>query len=89
VLRKYFSRNEKFLGNIERSQAVLAWPRVVGESVAAVASAVRVRDGKLFVRVCDPLWACELSFQKSMILARYAKEFPALGLRDIFFSPNP
>jgi predicted nucleic acid-binding Zn ribbon protein len=50
-----------------------AWADVVGESVAAHAKPVAVRNGALVVEVDDPAWATQLRWLGDDLLARLAE----------------
>ncbi len=44
------------------------WPEIVGEAVAEHTNIIRCTEGKLLVRVDNPVWRHELMFQKSNFL---------------------
>lgn len=44
------------------------WPEIVGEAVAAHTVVIRCADGKLLVKVDNPVWRHELMYQKSSFL---------------------
>jgi predicted nucleic acid-binding Zn ribbon protein len=44
------------------------WPEIVGEAVAAHTDVIRCADGKLLVKVDNPVWRHELMYQKSSFL---------------------
>jgi len=46
------------------------WPKIVGESIAAQAEAVKFDEGVLFVAVRNDAWRQELSLQKETILKK-------------------
>ncbi len=53
-----------------RRQGVLeAWPRLVGEAIAAVTEARSLSVGTLFVEVRSSSWLMELEMMKTEILA--------------------
>ena len=85
-LKQYFKSEPESVRQLEESQLIISWPRIVGEAVAQVTEALRVRDGRLFVVVHDPLWRQELVFQKNILLQRLRAEFPKSKVRDIFFT---
>lgn len=55
------------------SSVLAAWGDVVGESVAAHAKPVAVRNGALVVEVDDPVWATQLRWLGNDLLARLAE----------------
>lgn len=86
ILKQLFQNAPQTIKHIDESRVIISWGEIVGEAVARVTTAQRIRDGKLFVKVADPLWRSELSFQKTMILKRMIKAFPRLKITDIFFT---
>ena len=86
ILRIFFKNTPGTAKKMEESHLLLSWPRIVGETVARVTTASAIRDGKLVVRVSDPLWRAELTFQKSKLLDRIGQEFPRMRIKDIFFT---
>ncbi len=56
--------------DITRYQFVLHWPEIVGEDIAKRTRAECIRGNSLVVRVCNSVWAQELSFQSTVILKR-------------------
>ena len=59
--------------DIARYRFVLHWDEIVGEEIAKRARPDCIRNGALFIRVSDPAWAQELTFQKDIILSRLKK----------------
>jgi predicted nucleic acid-binding Zn ribbon protein len=55
------------------ARLVQAWPDVVGEAVAAHTSPRWVRDGVLSLAVDDPVWAAQLRWLETDLLARVAE----------------
>jgi predicted nucleic acid-binding Zn ribbon protein len=53
---------------LSEQRAVIEWPDVVGERVAAHSRATRVDAGRLFVEVDSSVWAQELSLMRRRIL---------------------
>jgi len=86
LLTEFFEVDSTALRRIEESRAVIAWPSYVGESAALVSKAQRVRNNTLIVGVTDPLWMQQLSLLKQVLLKRYRKDFPRLGIQDIYFT---
>lgn len=86
IIHQFFNDSSDTQLQLIQSQIVLAWPRVVGQSIAKISMARRFQDGRILVHVPDPLWRQELAFQKSAILARFQAEFPNTRLSDIYFT---
>lgn len=61
------------------------WPQVVGEQVAARATADSIEDGVLTVVVPDSSWRHELTFQKRDMIERLNAAAGQKVVRDIFF----
>ncbi|MBI1859917.1 MAG: DUF721 domain-containing protein [Deltaproteobacteria bacterium] len=85
MLKNYFKDDPQSMKQLEDSRLILSWPRIVGEAIAKVTEALRIRDNRLFISVQDPLWRQELLFQKHVLLKRIRAEFPKSNVRDIFF----
>ena len=67
TLGNILTRKLKSLGvyrKIKEGSIPLVWPDIVGEAVAAHTRIIRCEDGKLFVKVDNPVWRHELIFQK-------------------------
>jgi predicted nucleic acid-binding Zn ribbon protein len=55
---------------IKENEALLKWPEIVGPSVSAVTSPIRVKDGTLYIKVKNDVWRNELYYQKLQILQK-------------------
>jgi len=86
LLGNYFQGNPEALKKIEETRALMAWETYVGSAAARVTQALRLRGNMLVVRVPDPLWMQQLSFLKHELIKKYAKDFPRLKIREIFFT---
>jgi len=72
--------------DIARYSFVLHWKDIVGDSIAKRSRPESLKNGILRVRVCDSVWAQELSFHKTAILARLAKHVgEGTKLKDVVF----
>jgi predicted nucleic acid-binding Zn ribbon protein len=71
---------------VEETRALMAWGKIVGTIVAEASWAMAVRNDVLQVEVVDSLWMQQLTFSKRSIVQSYRKQFPQLGIKDIFFS---
>lgn len=58
---------------LTEQRAVVEWPEVVGDRVAAHSRATRIDGGRLFVEVDSSVWAQELSLMKRRILREMNK----------------
>jgi hypothetical protein len=69
---------------------VAAWPRVVGETVAANAWPARIgRDGTLHVAASSSVWAFELGQLESEILPRLREALGEAVPKRLRFAPGP
>ena len=74
------------LGAKVRQYEVLdVWPMIVGESIAHVATAERIVDGKLFVSVTRSTWRNELLFLKKELIGRINTAMQQEIVKDIIF----
>ena len=70
---------------VKEQTCLLVWDEVVGEQVAAAAQPEFVKDGQLFVTTKSPVWANELTFYKSDMIARLNRRVGGSVLKDIIF----
>ncbi len=82
VLRS-FLRGARLDQQISRWEAVLAWPQVVGEEVAAQSKALELKNGILWIAVPSSSWRQHILFLKPQILQAMKREFPGVTLSDI------
>jgi predicted nucleic acid-binding Zn ribbon protein len=64
---------------LEAQNAIAAWPRAAGPTLAAHTAPLRVRNRVLEVAVDTGLWAAQLSFLRPDLLRRLAQ----CGVRDL------
>jgi len=89
-----FSAVHSFLQSQELSQrlrphlAKVHWEGVVGPQVAGVTQVESVRDGVLFVRVKNSVWANELTLLKEDMLRRLNSKLGGRVLTDIHFKAS-
>ena len=82
---------DAWLGSQELAQALrphmakVKWEEVVGPQVAGVTQVESVRDGILFVRVKNSVWANELTLLKDDMLRRLNLALGGYIIRDIHF----
>lgn len=55
---------------ILQHQAIIIWPQIVGDNISQVTEPLRLKDGKLFVRVNNDSWRNELVYYKSDIIGK-------------------
>jgi predicted nucleic acid-binding Zn ribbon protein len=65
--------------------AVMAWPQVAGETVAAHSQAEAVRDGVLIVAADSPAWAHELQMRQQELLRLLAARVGEGVIREVHF----
>jgi len=70
---------------VKEQACLVVWDEVVGEQVAGAAQPDFVKDGRLFVTTKSPVWANELTFYKSDIIARLNQRVGAPVLTEIVF----
>ena len=70
---------------VQRAEAVLLWPQVVGSEVAGFTEAKTLQDGILYVEVTDSETAMHLMLQRQRFLDVYRGKFQAREVRDIRF----
>jgi predicted nucleic acid-binding Zn ribbon protein len=72
-------------GKIREQGAVHRWKQVVGPRIAAHTEAVRVADGKVYVRTTSSAWKNELVFMKAEIIDRLNQTVGRRIINDIVF----
>ena len=70
---------------IRRAEAVLTWPRIVGEEVARFAQAAAFDNGTLIVEVADAETAMHLGMQRDRIVGVYRERMPEAGVKALRF----
>lgn len=86
VLNQFFRNDKEALVKIEQNRAMMAWKTYVGKVASENSRVLKISKNKLIVIVKDPLWRQELILMKSSLLKKFRKDFPTLGLQDIFFT---
>ena len=71
---------------VKTHQAVVLWPKIVGEKIAAEAQAVRIEEGRLVVKVPKPVWRQELINLKPRLIAKINATIGQAVVSDIFFT---
>ena len=72
-------------GKVREQGAVHRWSQVVGPRIAAHTEAIRVADGKVYVRTTSSAWKTELVFIKAEIIDRLNQSVGKQVIRDIIF----
>lgn len=72
-------------GRIREQGAVHRWEQAVGPRIAAHTEALRVADGKVYVRTTSSAWKNELVFMKSDIIDRLNRSVGRRVISDIVF----
>lgn len=68
---------------VQRYQALLLWPEVVGKQISDVTEPSRIRKGKLFVEVKNAAWRNELVFHKDEIIQKLNQKLGASVVQEI------
>lgn len=61
------------------------WAEIVGERIAKISKATRIKNGKLTVSVDNPTWRNELIFLKQEIINKINNRFKEEIVKDIIF----
>jgi len=72
-------------GKIREQGAVQRWNQVVGPRIAAHTEAIRVADGKVYVRATSSAWKTELVFMKADIIDRLNRSVGKRVISDVVF----
>lgn len=83
-----FFRNQELAAALRPHLAKAHWVGVVGPQVAGVTQVEAVRDGVLYVRVKNSVWANELTLLKDDMLRRLNAKLGGRVLTDIHFKAS-
>jgi predicted nucleic acid-binding Zn ribbon protein len=72
-------------GRVRENQAVACWDEIVGPLLAEHTQALRVEDGKIFIRVSSSSWKTELLFVKREIIERLNQAVGSNVITDVIF----
>ena len=89
TLGEILARKLKSLGVLKKVKEVSIadfWPDIVGEAVAAHTQVIRCENGKLLVRVDNPVWRHELIYQKANFLRQLNGRLGEHIVDDIHFT---
>jgi hypothetical protein len=87
-LRMALERSLRDLGlqkRLKTEQLTVLWPRIVGPTVAKIASPAQLRSGTLFIDVADSVWMQELKFQEGELIGRLNETLGEALVRRLFF----
>lgn len=70
---------------LKNTSVINLWSEIVGERIAQVAKATRIKDGKLSVNVENSVWRNELIFLKKEIIQKINNRFKEEIVKDIIF----
>ncbi len=68
---------------IQQYEALVVWPKVVGEKIAAVTEPRHIANGKLFVKVKNAAWRNELVFHRADLIRKMNQQIGRSVVRDI------
>lgn len=77
-------RQRSLAAGLQRGAVLAAWPRVAGETLAAMTQALQLEDGVLWVRVPDAVAAHQLTYNRQLFLERLQAQFPG-QVQDLRF----
>ncbi len=61
------------------------WPGIVGSRIAEIAEVDSLKEGRLYLRVVNPVWRMELNFQKDEIAIRVNKLLEGESVKEVVF----
>ncbi|TBV79278.1 MAG: DUF721 domain-containing protein [Desulfobulbaceae bacterium] len=67
---------KKWRWRLAQHTVFIAWPKLVGREIAAVARPEVIRDAVLWVRVVDPVWSQQLQFATTTLLDKINQGVP-------------
>ncbi|RCK73290.1 MAG: hypothetical protein IGBAC_0136 [Ignavibacteriae bacterium] len=70
---------------LKNTSVINLWSEIVGERIAQVTKATRIKDGKLSVNVENSVWRNELIFLKKEIIQKINNRFKEEIVKDIIF----
>jgi hypothetical protein len=82
------ARRLKLDNSVREESAVLLWPQVVGEQIAAATQPERVQEGVLHVIARSHTWAFELTFHREQILKGLNAKLGRHAIKEIRFRPG-
>jgi predicted nucleic acid-binding Zn ribbon protein len=70
---------------VRQYTVVDCWAQVVGDQIAKVTVAEKIADGRLFVKVANPVWRNELVFLKKDLITKLNHAMAQDVVNDIVF----
>jgi predicted nucleic acid-binding Zn ribbon protein len=68
---------------IQQYEALVIWPRVVGDKIASVTEPRHIANGKLFIKVKNAAWRNELVFHRADLIRKMNEQIGRATVRDI------
>jgi len=68
---------------IQQYEALVVWPKVAGEKIAAVTEPRHIINGKLFIKVHNAAWRNELIFHRSELIRKMNQQIGRTVVREI------
>ena len=87
-IKKVLERALRNLGiekKVKEGRVFEVWDKAVGKKIGAHAHPLKIKRGKLFVKVTDSSWLQELSFLKEKIIKKVNKGLGEEVVKEIFF----
>jgi predicted nucleic acid-binding Zn ribbon protein len=72
-------------GKVREQRAVCCWEQIVGPRIAAHTEALRVENGRVYIRARSSSWKTELVFMKGDIIDRLNQAVGKRVITDIIF----
>ena len=82
---KSFIQKSPYKKRLEETNALVVWPRAVGETISRQSKPLRIKDGVLFVKVEHAVWKHELYMQKVNIIKKLNRYLEKNVVKDIRF----
>lgn len=77
-------KNLGFEKKLSELDAVKFWEEIVGEKIARESTALKISDGRLYVRVPDPAWRQQLVYLKQEFIAAINARMGKAVVKDIY-----
>ena len=77
-------KNLGFERKLSELDAVKLWEEIVGEKIAQVSTALKITDGRLYIRVPDPVWRQQLVYLKQEFIAAINARMGKAVVKDIY-----
>lgn len=70
---------------VEKARIFTEWPKWMGDTIGMHSKPVKLKHGKLYVKVENDAWRNELIFQKHQIISKINGKTGKEIIKDIFF----